>query len=229
MSESSMSTFEQRIAGLSPEKRALLLKQLGSQKAPARPRIGRQPRDPERIPLSLAQRRLWLIDQITPESATYNVSQVVRLRGPLDAAALEAALDDLLAHHEVLRTTFARTAEGPVQRIAEQLAIGLHLEDLAGGEDLAGRADAAAELERRLREEAEKPFDLARGPLWGGPRGCRARTSPSAALPPPHRGRRLALGVLCTSWRRCMRRARGRAVAAPRAPGAVRGLRDVAA
>ncbi len=165
MSESSMSTFEQRIAGLSPEKRALLLKQLGSQKAPARPRIGRQPRDPERIPLSLAQRRLWLIDQITPESATYNVSQVVRLRGPLDAAALEAALDDLLAHHEVLRTTFARTAEGPVQRIAEQLAIGLHLEDLAGGEDLAGRADAAAELERRLREEAEKPFDLARGPL----------------------------------------------------------------
>ncbi len=154
-----MSTFEQRIAGLSPEKRALLLKQLGGERVPARPRIGRQPRDPEKIPLSAAQRRLWLIDQITPGSSTYNVAQVMRLSGLLDAGALARALDEIVARHEALRTTFARTAEGPVQRIAERLSLELTVEDLSG------RPDAAAELDRRLRQWAALPFDLERGPL----------------------------------------------------------------
>nr|WP_051161593.1 non-ribosomal peptide synthetase [Nocardia brevicatena] len=84
--------------------------------------LGSIPR-PERLPLSLAQRRMWFLNQFdqgddaaaAAGSAAYNLPFALRLSGELDIAALGAALEDVLARHEVLRTVYPETTDGPVQ------------------------------------------------------------------------------------------------------------------
>src|ERR1043165_4257972 len=102
------SQITERLAGLSSEQRALLfqkLKQKQTQSAPDQ--IGRLPRDTDALAASFAQQRLWFIDQLDPGKPWYNISRILWLAGRLDAAALERSLSDLIARHEVLRTTFA--------------------------------------------------------------------------------------------------------------------------
>ncbi|APE36002.1 hypothetical protein BOX37_21015 [Nocardia mangyaensis] len=70
---------------------------------------------PDRIPLSLAQTRLWLLNRIDPGSAVYTLPIALRLTGDLDTEALWAALADVLARHESLRTVFPEDADGPTQ------------------------------------------------------------------------------------------------------------------
>ncbi|MEV0299404.1 non-ribosomal peptide synthase/polyketide synthase, partial [Nocardia sp. NPDC050710] len=72
---------------------------------------------PEHIPLSLAQQRMWFLNQFDPTSAVNNIPAAVRLTGVLDIAALRLAVRDMVARHEILRTIFPQTARGPVQRI----------------------------------------------------------------------------------------------------------------
>ncbi|WP_147143520.1 non-ribosomal peptide synthase/polyketide synthase, partial [Nocardia ninae] len=73
---------------------------------------------PDRIPLSPAQQRYWFLNQFdTATSAVDNIPLAVRLSGTLDVAALEQAIGDVFARHEVLRTTYPRSAEGPHQVI----------------------------------------------------------------------------------------------------------------
>ncbi|QXC44703.1 non-ribosomal peptide synthetase [Rhodococcus qingshengii] len=72
---------------------------------------------PERLPLSLAQQRMWLINQMDPGSAAYNIPLALRLTGNLDVAALRQSLHDVLIRHESLRTSYPSDIEGPVQKI----------------------------------------------------------------------------------------------------------------
>ncbi|HET7461732.1 MAG TPA: amino acid adenylation domain-containing protein [Longimicrobium sp.] len=116
-----------------------------------------------RLPLSLAQTRLWFMEQLGDLGSAYHIHAPVRLRGALDRAALARALDGVVARHEALRTTFAETDGVPEQRIA-RAEVGFHLVE----DDLRGRADAPAELERLMAREARAPFDLGRGPLIRG-------------------------------------------------------------
>ncbi|MGO4775954.1 condensation domain-containing protein, partial [Lysobacter sp. 2RAB21] len=118
------------------------------------------PRDQE-LPLSYAQQRLWFLAQVDGGSEAYHIPLALRLRGALDRAALQRALDRIVWRHEVLRTTFLRDQEHTVQRIAPaDIGFSLQRADLRG-------ADAAA-VRRRLDEEAERPFDMERGPLARG-------------------------------------------------------------
>ena len=92
-----------RLAQLSPERRALLERALRKM-APAQPAGVARRADDGPAPLSYAQEFLWLIEQAYPGRAPYNVPRAFRVRGPLDIAALEGALEDLVERHGVLRT-----------------------------------------------------------------------------------------------------------------------------
>jgi amino acid adenylation domain-containing protein/non-ribosomal peptide synthase protein (TIGR01720 family) len=116
---------------------------------------------PEQIPLSFAQQRLWFIDQLEPGNAAYNMFNAVRLRGALDVAALERGFNQVVQRHESLRTTFAAKDGQPFQVIAPSLEISLPVVDIT---TLSG-AEQETEVQRLAREEAQRPFDLSKGPL----------------------------------------------------------------
>uniref|UniRef100_UPI002454A97A non-ribosomal peptide synthase/polyketide synthase n=1 Tax=Nocardia cyriacigeorgica TaxID=135487 RepID=UPI002454A97A len=87
---------------------------------------------PERIPLSPAQQRYWFLNQFdTATSAVDNIPLAVRLSGRLDVAALEQAIGDVFARHEVLRTIYPRSAEGPHQVIGSAERYAPHLTVIA--------------------------------------------------------------------------------------------------
>jgi amino acid adenylation domain-containing protein len=148
-----MSETTQRIADLSPQKRALLLQQLAREKA-ARGRIVRRER-PDPLPTSFAQQRLWLLDQLEPDSASYNVPAGAWMRGRLDLDVLRRCLEELVQRHEALRTTVPSADGRPRQVIAPSGRVELPLYHAAS------RAEARAIGQK----EATRPFDLAKGPL----------------------------------------------------------------
>ncbi|HVR95630.1 MAG TPA: condensation domain-containing protein, partial [Thermoanaerobaculia bacterium] len=136
----------------------LLLRDKGV-KAPQRAPITRRSDFATPARLSFAQQRLWIIDRLEPGSASYNIPVTLRLLGRLDVPALLAAMAEVVRRHEALRTTFAENDDTPLQVVHPPPA-------RAGAVvDLAELPERDRELQRLVKEEAARPFDLQRGPL----------------------------------------------------------------
>jgi len=84
-----------------------------------------------RVPLSTSQQRLWILDQMDPGNCVYNIPWATRLRGTLNVAALQAAVDMLVARHAALRTAFVLDGNEPVQQISDTISVPLHTRDCA--------------------------------------------------------------------------------------------------
>ena len=112
-------------------------------------------------PLSLAQRRLWFLYQLDPQSPEYNISRAWRLKGSLNTEALVTSLNLILARHETLRTTFQEIDGQPVQIIRPTLNVALHERNFSSYSP----AQLEAEIDRALIDQPLRPFDLLTGPL----------------------------------------------------------------
>ncbi|MFF3072028.1 amino acid adenylation domain-containing protein [Kitasatospora sp. NPDC057904] len=111
------------------------------------------------LPLSFTQERIWFEEQLRPGGSAYHMPVISRVSGPLDVAALQHAVDAVVARHTALRTVFAEPDGTPVQRVLPEAPVPVATEDVRALPD-----PAAAGL-RLAQREAERPFDLVAGPL----------------------------------------------------------------
>ena len=142
----------------SAAKRALLEKRLRGEAG----WVGIEKRAPDRpLPLSFAQRRMWFLNALHPESSQYNLPACYRLTGVLSLLDLERSLNEIVRRHEVLRTRIHVSGTETRQIVEEERRLWVEVADL--------RALAAAERDARARElagmEACRTFDLSGGPL----------------------------------------------------------------
>lgn len=146
---------------------ARILDDAPADSASARPERGERP---DLVPASLNQRRLWFLNRLEPDSAAYAVPVILELEGDLDTAALRAALDDLLARHEPLRTLLPAVDGEPIQ----------HILPAADAPSLLLAVEVPADrLEPVIDAEIRRPFDITREiPL----RAVLLRTSPQRSV-----------------------------------------------
>jgi aspartate racemase len=126
-----------------------------------------------RYPVSFAQRRLWFLNQLEPDNAAYHLGAKHFIAAAVDAPCLEAAVNDVLQRQAALRTVFAEVDGEPVQVVRPFEPQPLMMHDLSA---LPGRErdETAARL---VLDEAVRPFDLVRGPLF---RAALLRVAPDA-------------------------------------------------
>src|SRR4029079_12583469 len=86
----------------------------------------------ETFPVSFAQQRLWFLSQLEPDNPSYNLPQILRLKGELNVDALEEPINAIIARHESLRTTFREVDGEPVQIVSNVHQIKLGFTDLKG-------------------------------------------------------------------------------------------------
>ncbi|MCB9419968.1 MAG: amino acid adenylation domain-containing protein [Ardenticatenaceae bacterium] len=110
---------------------------------------------------SLAQNRLWLENELIPDSPTYNIARRWQLNGRLNIPALEKSFNAVIVRHEALRTTFSLQDDQIIQKIHPQLVLSLPVTDLSG----LNEPDRANKVELLAKEEAKRPFNLTTGPL----------------------------------------------------------------
>lgn len=108
-------------------------------------------------PLSLAQRRLWIFEQLHGALGVYNVPIVLHIRGNLDQVALQQSLTEISRRHEILRATFGHYNGIPFQQIGPLVPWSVSVHDLG--------PDSRQTIDQWITAEAYRPFDLTRGPL----------------------------------------------------------------
>jgi len=109
---------------------------------------------PDVLPLSFAQSRLWFLEQLFPGRATYHLPLFVTLDGAVDPDALRTALGEVAGRHEALRSTFPDEEGEPRQLVHDRAVVDFAV------------VDAAADVDDQLLQLVALPFDLAAGPLW---------------------------------------------------------------
>ncbi|MHC5717801.1 MAG: condensation domain-containing protein, partial [Nostoc sp.] len=107
-------------------------------------------------PLSFTQQGLWFINQLTPDSPTYNIPIIISFKGCINLAVLQDSLNEIIRRHEPLRTSFAVVDGQPVQIINQAVALTLAVEDL---HSLSER-ESTKEAQHLATEFAQQPFDL---------------------------------------------------------------------
>src|SRR5712692_3813976 len=113
------------------------------------------------VELSFGQQRLWFLAQFESGSAAYNVPMAWRITGAVDLSALQRSLDQLIARHEALRTTFPADGGHPHQVITTAQPASLEPLDLRR----VAHSKRESDLERCICDETQRPFDLAGGPV----------------------------------------------------------------
>jgi natural product biosynthesis luciferase-like monooxygenase protein/amino acid adenylation domain-containing protein len=110
------------------------------------------------FPMSYGQRALWLIHQLAPESAAYNIARSIRIKSSVDGDALKRAFQSLVELHPQLRAFFPGPENPPVQQIQAKAEVDFRSID--------ARAWSQAKLEEELLRQSYRPFDLTTGPLF---------------------------------------------------------------
>jgi amino acid adenylation domain-containing protein len=113
------------------------------------------------LPLSFAQQRLWITDQLHPGSTAYNISYAVRLGGNLDVSALHRSFNEIVSRHEVLRTSFPSSDGEPRQKISSVAEVRLDFVDLINADE----SEQPEQVRQAVGEETGRGFDLSSGPL----------------------------------------------------------------
>jgi amino acid adenylation domain-containing protein len=112
-------------------------------------------------PLSFSQEGLWFLQQMDKNGSIYNISNVLRLYGELNVKALDESLQRIIQRHDILRTRFVIMDGTPKQLVADELGLRLSLLDLKKLPE----GQREKEMQRLVKAERNKPFDLEAGPL----------------------------------------------------------------
>ena len=154
-----MSDLKKRLANLSLKQREQILEKLRQQQlvstaheSQAIPVISRE----QVIPLSFAQQRLWFVEKTGLSSNAYNQTLTLHLMGELNEVALQQSLNQIIARHETLRTTFSEINSKPVQVIKPPFELLLAQKDLSG----LTPSQQKAQLQQLLPKENEQQFNL---------------------------------------------------------------------
>ncbi|TCP59052.1 amino acid adenylation domain-containing protein [Tumebacillus sp. BK434] len=152
-------------ANLTPAQRALLEKRIKG-KGPVMPASTQKktgiPRRPKgESPLSFSQERIWIMEQLEPDAAVYNLAFVVTITGEIDREVLGKSIHEVVRRHEALRTTFPVRDGTPTLQVHEELPVPILALDVR----LLPEEEREEAAERLALEDARRPFDLVQGPL----------------------------------------------------------------
>ena len=112
-------------------------------------------------PLSYTQRRLWFLEQFDPGNIAYNVSSLYEISGELDHDLLEKCLSEVLHRHEILRTVFESTPEGPRQCVVVNPGLPFKFLDFSD----CGETELQSDIQEETLSTTRKPYSLTKGPL----------------------------------------------------------------
>ncbi|MDR4495422.1 MAG: condensation domain-containing protein, partial [Nitrospirales bacterium] len=114
------------------------------------------------VPLSYAQERFWVLDQLYGKSQRYYLSRAFRMKGSLHELALNQSFQTIVNRHEILRTTFPSVNGSPRQVVSPIRALSIPVVELPHN----GEATREVEGIHMLVKEEARPLDLVHGPLW---------------------------------------------------------------
>jgi amino acid adenylation domain-containing protein len=151
------------LAEFTPDQLRLLARKLNGKKG-ASPGESLRRRDPSatRFPLSYAQERLWLIQQLMPGMPSYNAPFVMRLRLPMNPEVWQQVMTEMARRHEVFRTTIQVIDGVPTQVVAPPSPVRVAVHDLRH----LPREEREPTALALIRDDIGRGFDLSEGPLW---------------------------------------------------------------
>ncbi|MDY6900225.1 MAG: condensation domain-containing protein, partial [Cyanobacteriota bacterium] len=157
-----MKDISQRIANLSPAKRALLEQQLQKKASKTKQENNIFPRkNNQEAPLSFSQQQMWFLNQFEPGNPAYNRPTNISLTGTINVAVLEKSLNEIIRRHEILRTSFEEINGKPFQKINPNTTLSLPIVELSH----LNSENKEIEVQKIAIEQAQQKFDLSQAPL----------------------------------------------------------------